>query len=224
MTASRNGHRVRKSAFATTDRSRCRREWSYLEQIAGQPKTRSQIRPTRPPSSGRSSCVPTTSRRPYTVVSRPRRTLRLREAWRDSRFLVPAGAKRLLELAGISSTALSYRARRAKNGNVVPVSICPTGSLAPVGIPASWTNDKTIGLNLSIPIYDQGVTNFTVAVAASQLDQEIATLNSTKLTVESDVRSALATLISARSSLVQARWRARSAAQVSLAERDAGAV
>lgn len=103
----------------------------------------------------------------------------------------------------------------AKNGNVVPVSICPTGSLAPVGIPASWTNDKTIGLNLSIPIYDQGVTNYNVAVAASQLDQEIATLNSTKLTVESDVRSALATLISARSSLVQARSEL-TAAQVSL--------
>ncbi|MGA8576653.1 MAG: TolC family protein [Candidatus Cybelea sp.] len=103
----------------------------------------------------------------------------------------------------------------AKNGNVVPVSICPTGAAAPVGIPASWSNSKSIGLNLSIPIYDQGVTNYNVAVAASQLDQEIATLNSTRLTVESDVRSALATLISARSLLVQARSELV-AAQVSL--------
>ncbi len=89
----------------------------------------------------------------------------------------------------------------------IAASLCPG--------PASWANDKTVGLNLTIPIYDQGVTNYNVAVAASQLDQNLATLNSTRLTVESDVRSALATLISARSSLVQARSELV-AAQVSL--------
>jgi outer membrane protein len=94
-----------------------------------------------------------------------------------------------------------------KAGNVQGVSLCPG--------PPSWSNSKTIGLNLSVPIYDQGVTNYNVAVAASELDQNIATLNSTKLTVESDVRSALATLISARASLVQARSELTSA-QVSL--------
>lgn len=102
-----------------------------------------------------------------------------------------------------------------KNGNVSPISACPTGNIAPNGFPSSWTNSKSIGLNLSIPIYDQGVTNYNVAVAASQLDQEIASLNSTKLTVESDVRSALATLISSQASLVQARSELVSA-QVSL--------
>ncbi|HVR45077.1 MAG TPA: TolC family protein [Candidatus Binatia bacterium] len=90
---------------------------------------------------------------------------------------------------------------------VVGVSACPG--------PSSWTNDKGLGLNLTIPIYDQGVTNYNVAIAASQLDQAVATLNSTRLTVESDVRSALATLISARASLVQARSELTSA-QVSL--------
>jgi outer membrane protein TolC len=94
-----------------------------------------------------------------------------------------------------------------KHGIVIPASACPG--------PQSWSNDKTIGLNLTIPIYDQGVTNYNVAVAASQLDQAVATLNSTRLTVESDVRSALATLISARASLVQARSELTSA-QVSL--------
>jgi outer membrane protein len=86
-------------------------------------------------------------------------------------------------------------------------SVCPGAS--------SWSNDKAIGLNLTVPIYDQGVTNYNVAVAASQLDQAVATFNATRLTVESDVRSALATLISARSSLVQARSEL-TAAQVSL--------
>jgi outer membrane protein len=86
-------------------------------------------------------------------------------------------------------------------------SVCPG--------PSSWSNDKAVGLNLTVPIYDQGVTNYNVAIAASQLDQDYATLNSTRLSVESDVRSALATLISARASLVQARSEL-TAAQVSL--------
>ncbi|HZY97233.1 MAG TPA: TolC family protein [Candidatus Cybelea sp.] len=90
---------------------------------------------------------------------------------------------------------------------VVAASLCPG--------PSSYSNNKTVGLNLTIPIYDQGITNFNVANAAAQLDQAVATFRSTRLTVESDVRSALATLISARASLVQARLELRSA-QVTL--------
>jgi outer membrane protein len=71
--------------------------------------------------------------------------------------------------------------------------------------PSGWSNDKTLGLTLSIPIYDQGLTNYNVAVAASALDQADAVLRQTKLQVESDVRAALASLISARASLVQAQ-------------------
>jgi outer membrane protein len=71
--------------------------------------------------------------------------------------------------------------------------------------PPGWSNDKSVSLALTVPIYDQGLTNYNVAVAASQLDQALATLNTTMLTVESDVRSASATLISAQASLVQAR-------------------
>jgi outer membrane protein len=92
-------------------------------------------------------------------------------------------------------------------------SYTPSSSLCPA--PPTWSNAKTVGLALTIPIYDQGVTNYNVAVAASQLDQAVASLNSTKLTVESDVRSALATLISARASLVEAQSELTSA-QVSL--------
>ncbi|HEY5425043.1 MAG TPA: TolC family protein, partial [Candidatus Tumulicola sp.] len=35
---------------------------------------------------------------------------------------------------------------------------------------SGYTNDKTLGLNISIPIYDQGQTNYNVAVAAATLD------------------------------------------------------
>lgn len=68
----------------------------------------------------------------------------------------------------------------------------------------SFSNQKAIGLNLAIPIYDQGQTNYNVAVAAATLDQAVAGLNQSRLQVESDVRSALANLISARAALVQA--------------------
>jgi outer membrane protein len=68
----------------------------------------------------------------------------------------------------------------------------------------SFSNQKAIGLNLAIPIYDQGQTNYNVAVAAATLDQAYAAFNQSRLQVESDVRSALANLISARAALVQA--------------------
>lgn len=68
-----------------------------------------------------------------------------------------------------------------------------------------YVNDKTLGLSLTVPIYDQGQTNYNVAVAAATLDQAVDSLQQTKLQVESDVRSALANLISARSLLVQTR-------------------
>ncbi len=79
----------------------------------------------------------------------------------------------------------------------------------------SFSNQKAIGLNLAIPIYDQGQTNYNVAVAAATLDQAVAALNQSRLQVESDVRSALANLISARSALVQANAEL-TAAKVSL--------
>ncbi|MBV8432645.1 MAG: TolC family protein [Candidatus Eremiobacteraeota bacterium] len=81
--------------------------------------------------------------------------------------------------------------------------------------PSGYSNVKTLGLTLTVPIYDQGLTNYNVAVAASQLDEAKANLQLTKLTVESDVRTALANLISARANLVQAAS-ARTSAQVSL--------
>ena len=78
-----------------------------------------------------------------------------------------------------------------------------------------YETDKSVSLDATIPIFDQGLTNFNVATAASQLDQANAALVITKLTVESDVRSALANVISARAALVQADAELRSA-QVSL--------
>ncbi len=79
----------------------------------------------------------------------------------------------------------------------------------PVATPYSATG--SIGATITIPIYDQGLTNYNVALAASQLDQANAALQSTKLTVESDVRGALANLVSARASLTQTQAELNSA-------------
>ncbi|HEY1655436.1 MAG TPA: TolC family protein [Candidatus Tumulicola sp.] len=68
---------------------------------------------------------------------------------------------------------------------------------------SSFDNVKTLGLSLTIPIYDQGLTNYNVAVAAATLDSANDSLRQTGLQVQSDVRSALANLISARALLVQ---------------------
>ncbi len=86
----------------------------------------------------------------------------------------------------------------------------PTGAYQ-----TNYHGADTLGATLSIPIYDQGETNFNIASAASTLDQSIAALTSTRLQVQSDVRGGLASLISARANLVQAEL-AVTSAQVSL--------
>jgi outer membrane protein len=95
------------------------------------------------------------------------------------------------------------------NPNVSPPV---TGQVGPID---TWENEKALGLTMSIPIYDQGVTNYNVALAASNVDTAVSSLNQTRLQVQSDVRSALASLISARALLVQAKSELTSA-QVSL--------
>jgi len=92
----------------------------------------------------------------------------------------------------------------------VPQYTNPFSVYNPYYVPSS-----VLGIDVSIPIYDQGVTNYNVALAASQLDQAIDTLQQTKLQVQSDVRGGLANLISAKAALVQAKA-ALVSAQVSL--------
>ncbi|MEO9170023.1 MAG: TolC family protein, partial [Candidatus Baltobacteraceae bacterium] len=77
------------------------------------------------------------------------------------------------------------------------------GETLPTGSP-NLAAAQSLGATLTIPIFDQGLTNFNVAVAVSQLDQANAGLVSSRLTVESDVRAALADIISTRAALVQA--------------------
>ena len=75
-----------------------------------------------------------------------------------------------------------------------------------------YTGNSSLGATISFPIYDRGITNFNIAQASSAYDEAVAGLTTAKLTVESDVRGALAGLISARAGLVQANAEESSAA------------
>ena len=68
-----------------------------------------------------------------------------------------------------------------------------------------WQPGGSIGAQISLPIWDQGLTQYNIAVAKAQLDSDNAALNASRLQVQSDVRGGLANLISARAQLVQAQ-------------------
>jgi outer membrane protein len=76
---------------------------------------------------------------------------------------------------------------------------------------SGYSSGRSLGAQLTVPLYDQGLTNYNVAVAASTLDEARAAMTQARLTVQSDVRGGLASLISARASLVQAQAEVRSA-------------
>jgi outer membrane protein TolC len=64
---------------------------------------------------------------------------------------------------------------------------------------------SSIGATLSIPIFDQGITRAQTEQARAQLDLAQAQFSSTRLTVESDVRSAVIGLVTAQAAVAQAQ-------------------
>ena len=70
------------------------------------------------------------------------------------------------------------------------------------GIPVQ---SKSLGATLTVPIFDQGLTNYNVAVAAAQADAAKAGITLSRLQVESDVRSAIAKVAAAQAALDQAQ-------------------
>jgi outer membrane protein len=69
----------------------------------------------------------------------------------------------------------------------------------------NWAPGGSIGATVTLPIYDQGLTDYNIHVAKDTLDQAVAALIASRLQVQSDVRGGLANLISARANLVQAQ-------------------
>ena len=65
----------------------------------------------------------------------------------------------------------------------------------------AFRNDQSIGLALSVPIFDQGVTAANVASERAQLDSAQANLQNTALGIQLNVKQSLANLVAARSAL-----------------------
>ncbi|HZZ01006.1 MAG TPA: TolC family protein, partial [Candidatus Baltobacteraceae bacterium] len=148
-----------------------------------------------------------------------KRALLLRPDYLSAEYTVVAAQEnlryaKLARFPVLSAGASDTVSRNFDNTWINGGGFGPSNPNGPIGS-NGYDNTKQVGLSLSIPIYDQGLTNYNVAVAASQLDQSKDSLQLTKLTVESDVRTSLANLISARANLVQA-LSAKQSAQVSL--------
>ncbi len=67
----------------------------------------------------------------------------------------------------------------------------------------SFRNNQNIGVSLSIPVFDQGVTAANVAQARANLDIAYANLQNQALTVQLNVKQALTGLVTARAALDQ---------------------
>jgi outer membrane protein len=64
---------------------------------------------------------------------------------------------------------------------------------------------NSVGLVLSIPLYDQGITRAQTELATGQLNQASAQLESTRLNVELNVQQALVNFVSAQAAVTQAQ-------------------
>ena len=67
----------------------------------------------------------------------------------------------------------------------------------------NYQPNSSVGLSLSIPLYDQGVTRAQTEQAVAQLDLASAQLSQTKLGVELNVQQALVTLLSDQAAVTQ---------------------
>jgi outer membrane protein len=102
--------------------------------------------------------------------------------------------------SAVAAAQQSLRAARLGHSPVLSAS-AGTGVASTLTTGTGFLGNNTIGLIVSVPVYDQGVTNTKVAQSSVLLDQAEASSNQGELTVESDVRQAFATLEGAQDAL-----------------------
>jgi outer membrane protein len=96
-----------------------------------------------------------------------------------------------------------YTLRAAKLGYFPTLSGVASAGDDSEGDLNTFRNAQSLGLELSIPIYDQGVTAANTASARSSLEIANAELQNTALTVQLSVKQALTNLVSSRAALDQ---------------------
>jgi len=103
----------------------------------------------------------------------------------------------------VDSNRASVRAARLGNfPNLNGTATQQTASTDPSG--GTFRNNGSIGVALSIPIFDQGVTKAQTAQAQGNLDLSIANQNTTIQGVQLNVKQTLVALVSASAALDQA--------------------
>ncbi|MGH7737616.1 MAG: TolC family protein [Candidatus Tyrphobacter sp.] len=134
--------------------------------------------------------------------------LLLRPDYQSSQYTVTSDQSNLryAELARFPTVTGQFNDSTARQFPALP---------EPYGNDGHWIPSRSLSASISIPIYDQGQTWYNIEVAKYTLQEANASLAETRLTVESDVRSSLAQLFSARANFTQAQA-ALSAAEVSM--------
>ncbi|HZT14273.1 MAG TPA: TolC family protein, partial [Candidatus Baltobacteraceae bacterium] len=70
---------------------------------------------------------------------------------------------------------------------------------------SNFQPSSTVGVTLSVPVFDQGLTRANTRIAQAQLDLANAQTEQSRLTVETDVRQAVVGLVSAQAAVAQAQ-------------------
>ncbi len=102
-----------------------------------------------------------------------------------------------------SSEASLRAARRGLSPSLSLAADKALGSTSPGG--GAYLNSGSVALDLSIPVYDQGVTRANVASSRAEVAVSTADAATTQLTIQQDVRQALIAIVSDRSTLDSSR-------------------
>ena len=108
--------------------------------------------------------------------------------------------------AGLTVRSSQAALRAAQRGLSPTVSFAGSKGLAsssPGG--GAFRNDSSLGIDLSIPVYDQGITRANIASSRASLSIATADAATTRLVVGQDVRQALIGIVSDRATLEQTR-------------------
>jgi outer membrane protein TolC len=106
----------------------------------------------------------------------------------------------LAALAQVESAGENVRANRL--GHAPALSLIAGGGYQAFGTASeAMSAVDSVGANLSVPLFDQNLTNVSVAQAWAQSARSRASLDTTQLQVRADVREALVQLIASQAAL-----------------------
>lgn len=118
--------------------------------------------------------------------------------------------------ASVQSVAAARASLRAARLGLLPSlsGSASSGTASTDTTGGTYRNSGSLGLNLSVPLFDQGQTAASSAQARASLDKAQANLESARLGIQLNVKQALIGLVSARAALDQSQAEYDKAIQV----------